>query len=370
MGPRRRLSTRVLASHILPMAALILALRPEGTEVVPSALALLLGVVFAVHSAGRVVEELARIGSGARNYAQGLLDRPVEIDGLSFESAQLAASIESMRRSLVRARERRHEEAITVSKRAATAMERLRDALEKAGSPSESGPLRAAEPYAPVVSSHRARALVEAERLGFEALGELCSLRAGAHRRRRTRVDIDGLIRRCLAELDPQASERGILLDFEADAGGGDAWVDGELLQRALRGLVLYALASSPAGSSVIVTCRAFARFDPMDDLEFEALKPTLPWISISIDDESLDSGDDREPSGGDLEGTKAEAGSPEAYTTVLELAREVAEVHGGDFRVETKDGQPGISRTLWLPIGRRLSAAVDPGSSPLRSVH
>jgi two-component system sensor histidine kinase CreC len=167
----------------------------------------------------------------------------------------------------------------------------------------------------------------------IDRLLELSSLERRGALQTRERVAIDAIVQAVAAELAPVAQRKGVALEC---APVPDFVVDGEgfLLQRALANLVRNAIEFAPRGSTVSVSAAATAR---EVSLEVRDRGPGLPpYARARLFEKffSLPRPDTGRKSTG----------------LGLAFVREVAQLHGGDARLENHAGG-GALATLALPL-------------------
>jgi two-component system, OmpR family, sensor kinase len=203
------------------------------------ALGLLAGGVLAA----QIARPLRRLEAVARRVAQGDLRARAAVEG-SLEQRSLSSSFNEMTDRIARLLGAQQDFVADASHQLRTPLTGLRLRLEEAKA-------LASDPGAEELDA----AIREVDRLSH-TVDELLRLsRAGKRRLAGSRVELGDLVADALQRWRPHASDRAITLERRHDDGPGTAWAARADLERALDALLENALAYSPAGSTVTVSC-------------------------------------------------------------------------------------------------------------------
>ncbi len=168
-------------------------------------------------------------------------------------------------------------------------------------------------------------------------LHELSLAEAGELKLERQREDIDRLIKQITAAIQPQMSEKGLLLATNVPDKLPPVNIDGHRIGQVLRNLLENAVVHSNRGDSITVTARQQA-----DQIEVSVID-----TGEGIPDEDLPKIFERYYRV-DKSRTRASGGSGLGLT----IARRLVEAHGGNIRVESTPGK-GSCFTFTVPIDR-----------------
>jgi two-component system, OmpR family, sensor kinase len=267
------------------------------------ALGLLAGGVLAA----QIARPLRRLEAVARRVAQGDLRARAAVEG-SLEQRSLSSSFNEMTDRIARLLGAQQDFVADASHQLRTPLTGLRLRLEEAKA-------LASDPGAEELDA----AIREVDRLSH-TVDELLRLsRAGKRRLAGSRVELGDLVADALQRWRPHASDRAITLERRHDDGPGTAWAARADLERALDALLENALAYSPAGSTVTVSC-ASGRIEVRD---------RGPGIAA----------DERELVFARFHRGRAGRYAARGDGSGLPIARELAREWGGDVTLEDRAG-------------------------------
>jgi two-component system, OmpR family, sensor kinase len=212
-----------------------------------AAVVLGLGVIAGAVVAQRLARPIRRLDTVARTFAGGDLGAEAPVEG-SKEQRSLARSFNEMTARVRRLLRVQQDFVADASHQLRTPLTGLRLRLEGLADRfrGEAGAREELE-----------AGMLEIDRLS-QIVDELLVLsRAGEHELPGERVELGEAIRAAAARWEPAAAERGLEIRVSEGDAGGEAWIAGPDLARAIDALVENALRYSPPGSTVALASRA-----------------------------------------------------------------------------------------------------------------
>jgi signal transduction histidine kinase len=158
---------------------------------------------------------------------------------------------------------------------------------------------------------------------------DVAEAEAGALRLQRRPIDLQEVAREMVDFYVPAAEEHGITLEA-AGTEAVEARVDANLLRRALRNLLDNALQHLPAGTHVVVRCQR------VGDQATLAVEDDGPGIPAAIRPRAFD--------------RFVKGQGSRGFGLGLSLVRATARGHGGEARIEDRDGE-GTVISLTFPL-------------------
>jgi signal transduction histidine kinase len=168
-------------------------------------------------------------------------------------------------------------------------------------------------------------------------LHELSLAEAGELKLERQREDIDRLVKQITTAIQPQISEKGLLLAIDVPDKLPPVNIDSHRIGQVLRNLLKNAVVHSNRGDSITITAR-----QQTDQIEVSVID-----TGEGIPDEDLTKIFERYYRI-DKSRTRASGGSGLGLT----IARRLVEAHGGNIRVESTPGK-GSCFTFTVPVDR-----------------